>query len=156
MKKIFTVTAMLFTAVALTNCTTSPANKSQLTDNVESYQTEGWLDQNTLQVKGLGAPAPEATGFVKRRTQSKEAALLAAQKRVIEMCVGATIAGASGSDSGESTGIAITKEFEGVMKGGNIIRENYDSSDNCELVYRVESNNFKKQCAAMAAKQDFR
>ncbi len=155
MKKFIGIAVLSVAAITLSACT-SPAQKSQLQGKVENYQTEGFIDTATLQVKGLGAPASDAKGFVKRRTQSKEAALLSAQKRVIEMCVGAKISAASGSDSGESTGVAITKELEGVMKGGQIVQESYDGDDNCELVYRVYSKNIQKQCEALASSKDFR
>ena len=130
------------------------STRSQLKGDVENYETEGWLDDNTFQVRALGAPNPSAKGFVRRRTQSEEAALLSAQKRVIELLVGAKIAGASGSESGESTGIAITKEFEGVVKGGAIKRKSFDADDNCEIVYRIHAKGLKKMAETIASKKD--
>lgn len=155
MKKLYLVLAVVF-SLALVACGGSASSKSQLKGDLDDFVSEKWLDENTFQVRAIGAPAPDAKGFVRRRTQSEEAALLAAQKRVIELCVGAEIKGASGSDSGESTGIAITKEFEGVMKGGAVVRKSFDADDNCEITYRVQSKNLKKQCETMAAKKDFR
>lgn len=137
-------------------CGQSASSKSQLKGDLDDFVSEKWLDENTFQVRAIGAPSPDAKGFVRRRTQAEEAALLAAQKRVIELCVGAEIKGASGADSGESTGVVITKEFEGVVRGGQIVRKTFDQDDNCEITYRVQSKGLKKQCEAMAAKKDFR
>ncbi|MDH5717155.1 MAG: hypothetical protein OEZ22_05915 [Spirochaetia bacterium] len=116
----------------------------------DDYVTEGWLDDETFQVRGLGAAAENAKGFVVRRTQSKEAALMSAQKRVVELLVGAKLTGASGSDSGQSTGVAITKEFEGMVKGGAIVKETYDGEDNCEIVYRIHAEDLKEKAESMA------
>ena len=118
----------------------------------QSYTTEGWLDDHTFQVITIGAPNRRAKGFVRRRTQSKEAALLAAQKRMVELMLGARVSGACGSDSGESTGCAIVKEFEGNVKGGYIVKTTYDKDDNCEIVFRSHGSNLKKQAETAVKK----
>jgi len=133
--------ALMFTAVS---CGTS---ESQIKG--KTYVSEGWVDNDTFQVRGLGAPNPNAEGKVKRRTQSKSAAILAAQARVVELLFGAKVQGAAGSLDGESTGVAITKEFEGILKGGEIVSETYDDEDNCEVVYRVQGKNLKKRAKTM-------
>ena len=133
----------------------SPATKSQLANKTEDYVTEGWLDDNTFQVRAIGAPKSKAKGFVRRRTQSQEAALLSAQKRVLELLVGAKISGASGSDSGVSTGIVITKEFEGFLKGGAIVKKSFDQDDNCEVTYRIHSDDLKEKAESLAQRSEF-
>ena len=134
----------------------SPATRSQLSEETTDYVTEGWLDDDTFQVKAIGAPSRKAKGFVRRRTQSQEAALLSAQKRMLELLVGAKISGASGSDSGESTGIVITKEFEGFVKGGAIVKKTFDQNDNCEITYRIQGDDLKDKAESIAQKADFR
>ncbi|MDH5719967.1 MAG: hypothetical protein OEZ13_05015 [Spirochaetia bacterium] len=149
-KTLITVfTAVMLSAFMLFSGACGGTQESQL--DGDSYTTEGWLDDDTFQVVALGAPAPDAKGLVKRKTQAKEAALLSAQKRVVELFVGARIAGASGSDSGESTGIAITKEFEGLVKGGEIAKITYDEEHNCEIVYRVRAENLKDRVESGAS-----
>lgn len=125
-----------------------------LQNNTTSYQSEGWIDDETFQVRALGAPNPDAEGKVKRRTQSKDAALLAAQARVIELLLGARVQAASGSLDGESTGVAISKEFEGFIKGGSIVELIYDTEDNCEIVYRIHAKSLKKKAKAEVSRLD--
>lgn len=129
----------------------SGASRSQLEDG-KTFISEGWLDDNTLQVKALGAPAADAKGFVKRRTQAKSAALIMAQKRFVEMCVGSELKGAAGALDGESTGVAVSTEFEGFIRGGKIINTTYDQDDNAEVLFRVQGSGLKKKCSAMAEK----
>ncbi len=145
--QILTVATALMLGLAF--CTDGKHNP-MLNGPTTSFQTEGWLDENTFQVRAIGAANPKATGFVRRRTQSKEAALMAAQKRVVELLVGATIEGACGSDSGVSTGCAIVKEFSGHVKGGNIMKLTYDQQDNAEIVYRIHSKGLKKRAETAA------
>lgn len=155
MKKAFAISLVLGLA-GLVACGGSASTKSQLKGDVEDYQSEGWLNDETFQVRALGAPNPDAKGFVRRRTQAERAALLNAQARVIELLVGAKVEGAEGMDSGESTGFAMTKEFEAVLKGGQIIKKSYDADDNCEIVYRIHGKDLKKRAESEAAKEDFR
>ena len=111
----------------------------------KTYVSEGWINNDTFQAKGLGAPKATEENTIKRKTQSKSAALLAAQARVVELLFGAKIEGAAGSLDGESTGVAIAKEFSGELKGGSIISETYDDEQNCEIVYQVHGKNLKKR-----------
>ncbi|MCB1145591.1 MAG: hypothetical protein KDK41_12405 [Leptospiraceae bacterium] len=129
----------------------SGGSTTQLEDG-KTFITEGWLDDNTLQVKALGAPASDAKGFVKRRTQAQSAALIMAQKRFVEVCVGGELKGAAGALDGESTGVAVSSEFEGFIRGGQIINTTYDADDNAEVLFRVSGNNLKRRCSAAAEK----
>ena len=111
----------------------------------KSYKTEGWKDDNTFVVTALGAPAPDAKGMVKRKTQARESAIIMAQKRVLEKMIGAEIKGASAVKDGESAGVVVTKEFQGMVKGGSVIEETYDEDDNCQIVYEVTGRGLKKR-----------
>jgi hypothetical protein len=67
-----------------------------------------------------------------------------AEKRIIEKFVGARIEGAAGVADYQLTGIAVAKEFGGMVKGGTIVKETYDEEDNCEIIYQVESRGLKR------------
>ncbi len=152
LNKIFNIGVVLFvfvnTLVILFSCT-SAAERSQLGKESIDYQTEGWLDNQTFQIRTIGSPSSKAKGFVKRRVQSEEAALLGAQKRVLELLVGANMKSASGSQDGESTGIIITKKIKGFLKGGAIIRKSFDSDDNCEIIYRIHAEDLKEKAESL-------
>ena len=126
----------------------SSQDRIMLKGETESFRTEGWLDGDTFQVRALGAANPKLKRFVQRRTASEEAALLAAQKRAIELMIGSKIKGASGSQSGELTGLVITKEFEGRIKGGAIVKKTFNEDDDCELVWRIHRKGLKKEAEA--------
>ncbi|MDH4262416.1 MAG: hypothetical protein OEV78_05150 [Spirochaetia bacterium] len=111
----------------------------------KTYKTQGWMDDDTFRVTALGAPSPNAQGMVKRKTQAREAALTMAQKLVVEKMIGAEIKGASAVKDGESAGVVVTKEFQGMIKGGSIVEETFDEEDNCEVVYEIHAKGLKKK-----------
>ncbi len=137
---------VVFTCLTL-NCV-SPNRRSLLRGSGVLYSTEGWIGGNTLRVRSLGAPNAKAKGFVRRRTQSEEAALLSAQKRVIELLAGAEVSGTSSSDSGESNGIKLNKSLSAVVKGGMIMEKSFDEDDNCSIVYEVHATDLKQKSEA--------
>ena len=129
------------------------STRSQLQDGGIDYITEGWIDDNTFQVRTIGAPNPESKGFVKRRTQSEEAALLSAQKRVVELMIGSKVSGSSSSKNGELDSIEIKKTFEGVIKGGAIIKKTFDAGDNCEITYKIHAKGLKEKAETVTSKE---
>lgn len=117
----------------------------------DSYVTEGWVDDNTFRVTATGVPKRGLTNQIQRKGTAKEAALIMAQKRIIEKFKGAAVEGAAGAADYESTGVAVAKEFKGFVRGGSIIKETYDKDDNCEIIYQVERKNLKKQVLSMGS-----
>ena len=71
-----------------------------------------------------------------------------AQKTVIEKFKGARLEGAAGAADYASTGIAVMKEFGGLVKGGSVIKETYDEDDNCEVIYEIIARGLKKKVEA--------
>lgn len=141
MKKLLFTGIAVVTAVAFFACA---PGKSQIKDG-ESFISEGWVDDNTFRVTAVGVPKEGLTNKYQRRGTAKEAALIMAQKRVIEKFVGARVEGAAGAADMASTGIAVRKEFAGFVRGGTIVKETYDEDQNCEVVYQVEKKGLKKE-----------
>jgi len=111
----------------------------------QSFITEGWVNDDTFRVTSTGAPKPGLTNKIQRRGTAKEAAIIMAQKTMIEKFKGARLEGAAGAADYASTGIAVMKEFSGTVKGGSVIRETYDDDDNCEVVYELIARGLKKK-----------
>jgi len=145
MKKSKKSLLVLIAAVSIAAFVSSCGGTTDKIVKGKTYKTEGWVDDNTFRVTALGAPNPEAKGMVKRKTQAREAALIMAQKRVIEKMIGAELKGASAVKDGESAGVVVTKEFQGMVKGGTIVEETFDEDDNCEVVYELQSRGLKKK-----------
>jgi hypothetical protein len=142
-KVIKSLLALMVSATLMVSLTNCGSGDSMIKG--KTYKTEGWVDDNTFRVTALGAPAPDAKGMVKRKTQAREAAIIMAQKRVLEKMIGVQLKGASAVKDGESAGVVVTKEFEGMVKGGSVIEETFDEDDNCQVVYEVNGRGLKKK-----------
>ncbi|MDY6935477.1 MAG: hypothetical protein SVZ03_14785 [Spirochaetota bacterium] len=109
----------------------------------DEFISEGWVSADIFRVTATGVPKEGLTNKIQRRGTSKEAALIMGQKRVLEKFVGARLEGAAGAADYASTGIAIAKEFGGIVKGGTIVKETYDEEDNCEIIYQIEKKGLR-------------
>ena len=141
---LFLISLMLL----LVSCS-DPATRSLLKGSSSNYETEGWVDDDTFQVRTLGAPNPKSKGFVRRRTQAEEAALLNAQKRIIELIVGAEVSGRSGSDSGELEEVKLSKKLSAVIRGGTVVNKSFDEDDNCSITFRIRASGLKAKVEAL-------
>lgn len=118
----------------------------------ESFKTEGWVTAHIFRVTATGASKPGLSNKIQKRGTAKEAALIMAQKRIIEKFVGARLEGAAGSVDYASTGIAVAKEFGGLVRGGTIVRTTYDKDANCEIVYQIEKKGLRQSVEGGATK----
>lgn len=141
MKKF--VTSALILAVAITFTACGPKGMGGQVKG-DTFVTEGWVTDDIFRVTSVGVPKAGLTNKIQRQGTAKEAAQIMAEKRIIEKFVGARLEGAAGAADYASTGIAVAKEFSGVVKGGTIVRATYDEDDNCEIVYQVEKKGLKK------------
>lgn len=114
----------------------------------KSYITEGWVDDNTFRIVTMGVPKKTLTNQIARRESAKEAAILNAQKNILAKFKGAKVGAASGMQDFEMTGVAVSQEVEGVIKGGSVRKVTYDADDNCEIIYEVKARGLKKKVAA--------
>jgi len=141
MKKVLSSAMVIFVAIAFAGCSSGGLGGMLEGDEVVS---EGWVSPDIFRVTATGAPKPGLTNKIQKRGTAKEAALIMGQKRVLEKFVGARVEGAAGAADYASTGIAVSKEFGGMVKGGTIVKETYDEDDNCEVIYQVEKKGLKK------------
>ena len=149
-KKSFILITIVAVAV-LFSCGKT-VNNSRI-EGGKTYVTEGWIDGNTFQVKGVGVPKKGLTNKYMRQETAKEAALIGAQKRIIEKFKGAALIGASGMADAQSTGIAVAKEFSGFVKGGSIKKVTFDKEQNCEVVYWVRQRGLKNKVTTFMVKK---
>ena len=143
------LTLALVLPVALTSCATSGGKTHKgLGGQVEgeSYQSEGWVNDNTYRTTATGSPGAkfqDKSKFVQRNA-AKEAARLLAVNNVLKKFKGEKIEAASGMANFETTGIAVSSEVEGFVRGGSIVKETYSEENDCEIVYEVQAQGLKK------------
>jgi hypothetical protein len=145
MRKNLLLVSLLSVAVlfAFGNC----GPKKTMIKNGETYvDMEGWIDADTYQVKALGFAKDDTTDPLKRKYESRRAAQLNAEARIVEKLVGANVEGKTATEDGTLLGEVIKKSFEGEIKGGKIVQETYDKDTQaCEISYQVSAKGLKKR-----------
>ncbi len=149
MKKAVTLALILAVGIAFTACGGGGMGGQV---KGESFITEGWVTPDIFRVTATGVPKPGLTNKIQRQGTAKEAAQIMAEKRIVEKFVGARLEGAAGAADYASTGIAVAKEFGGLVKGGTIVKATYDKDDNCEIIYQVEKKGLRSQVEGGATK----
>ena len=141
MKKIFLSLLVVALAGSFSSCKSSMGGQVK----GDSFVTEGWITDDIFRVTSTGVPKEGLTNEVQMKGTAQEAALIMAQKRIIEKFVGARLEGAAGAADYASTGVAVSKEFGGTVKGGTIVKTTYDKDCNAEIIYQIESKGLKKR-----------
>ena len=144
---LFTVN--LFVAVAFT-VACGGGDKAKLRGDISNFEQEGWLDDNTFQVKAIGEPAKGDRGLRKRRLSAEENALqLAAKTAVKELLAGTKL---KIKDKGfDINKLALSSEFKDAVVNGALIRKSFDVEDNCNVTYRMQRMNLKRLVEAEIA-----
>jgi hypothetical protein len=121
--------------------------KSSMIQNGQSYEgMEGFLDNDTLQVKSMGFAPDSETDVNKRMYMSQRAAQLNAEARIVEKLVGANVEGKTATENGTLLSEVIKKDFGGMIKGGIIKSKTFDKQTQaCEITYQVTAKNLKQK-----------
>jgi hypothetical protein len=148
MKKILIFALVCFAGglFAITSCSSS--GKIGGTIEGDTFNTGGWVDDNTLRMTGSCAAKTSMTNRIARENAAKECAENYAKWRLLGMLIGTKIEGASGMKDFEMTGIAISQEGAAVMKGVSCMKATCDGEQNCEVVCQVTSKGLKKKVMA--------
>ena len=145
MKKIVVVLVVCLTYFSCESLSQKNAPEKEYIKGGVTYRTEGWVDTNTFRVVAIGFPKQNVTNKMKRQYYAKEAAILSAQKTILEKFKGARVQGKASSTGGEIDEVIIQKEFGGIINGGSVVEEKYDEQDNCQVTYEVSSLDLKKR-----------
>ncbi len=120
----------------------------------ETFVSEGWVNDNTFVESAVGMPKAGSVEQIQRRATAKEAAILSAQKKVVEKFVGSRISGIVGVTDIMATGVAIQKEFSGTVRNYTIVKETYDQNDNCQILFQVQEDNLKQRVSKQQASEE--
>ena len=156
MKRTLMVLMVLALALPVAFISCASSKKAGMGGEIkgESFQTEGWIDEDTFRITETGSPGErfKAKDTVIQKKAAKEVALISAQCRIVEKFTGVKIEGAAGMKDFELSGSAAAKEFAGTITGGSIIKTTYDDDNNCEIVYEVKAKGLKRKVSASSIK----
>lgn len=121
----------------------SGTKKFSKESDCQATRDPGWENSDTFILSAIGFASNNRKGFVARRTQSKSAAILCAQKAAFYLLT---------KDKEEIElsqkqleDIKIPSKFSGSIRGGMVIAEKYDENDACKIKFQVKENNFRSR-----------
>jgi len=115
----------------------------------KTFKNEMWVDDNTFRISAAGVPTRTLTNRVQRMESAKRAAILNAQYQILEKFKGAKTHGVAGMSNFETTGVAVSQEVKGIVRGGSVYSVTYDKDQNCEIIYEVKARGLKKMLTSV-------
>ncbi len=147
MKKVIIFALVSIMSLAVFSCS-KKVGGGIIKNSERGAMMEGWLDDNTFLMAGMGAAPVEETDPFVRKAMAKEAAIIDAQVKIIEKFVGAKVKGAAGVKNFRLTGFAAAKEIEGAIRGATVYEDRVEwdkETQDCVAVIKVEARGLKKK-----------
>ena len=133
---------LLFSVIILTDCTT----KQIIPVKKISSEKTGWLDDDTFRIKAKGTASQEINDTDKRKNESLNNAISNAQKSTYDIFL---------TYYQENTGMGIqgygNRKYEfmsyirKIIATGKPVDIEYDSNQNCEILYEIKQERLKKK-----------
>lgn len=114
---------------------------------VSKSSPEGWINDDTFRVMGMGAPAGDidASDKFRRELTSKQAAELDAKNKIVAKIVGSYIESLSSTEKGMIDEYVIQERVAGRIRGASVVESKWDSYQNCTVVMELYSKGLRKQ-----------
>ena len=114
---------------------------------VSRERPEGWINDDTFRVMGMGSPAEDIDidDKFRRELTSKQAAELDAKNKIVARIVGSYIESLSSTEKGMIDEYVIQERVAGRIRGTSVVETKWDSKQNCTVVMELYSKNLKKQ-----------
>ena len=141
-KKIFNIAFALSAIIFMISCTTG----------VSRNRPEGWINDDTFRVMGMGSPSRDVDDKFRRELVSKQAAELDAKNKIAAKIVGSYIESLSSTEKGMIDEYVIQERVAGRIRGTSVVETKWDSQQNCTVVMELYSKGLKRQMDTLISK----
>ncbi|WP_300366454.1 hypothetical protein [Brachyspira sp.] len=141
-KKIFNAIIITISLLFIVSCGSG----------VSKNRPEGWINNDTFRVMGMGSPSNDVNDKFRREVISRQAAELDAKNKIAAKIVGSYIESLSSTEKGMIDEYIIQERVAGRIRGTSIIETKWDSKQNCTIVMELYSKNLKKQMDSLVSK----
>ena len=123
-------------------------------NGVSKRRPEGWINNDTFRVMGMGSPAYNISTDDKFRREltSKQAAELDAKNKIVAKIVGSYIESLSSTEKGMIDEYVIQERVSGRIRGASVVESKWDSKQNCTIVMELYSKGLKNQMDSLISK----
>ena len=119
---------------------------------VSKSSPEGWINDDTFRVMGMGIPSDDETDKFRREVEAKQAAELDGKNKVVAKIVGSYIESLSSTEKGMIDEYVIQERVAGRIRGASVVETKWDSQQNCTVVMELYSKGLKSQMDALVTK----
>ena len=141
-RKIFTLIISISVLLLIISCGSG----------VSRNRPEGWINDDTFRVMGMGSPSDDIDDKFRREVVAKQAAELDAKNKIAARIVGSYIESLSSTEKGMIDEYVIQERVAGRIRGASVVETKWDSKQNCTVVMELYSKNLKKQVDTLITK----
>lgn len=102
------------------------------------------VQKNYIEVRGIGAADSALANTTQRRATSREAALIDAQTKILEIVKGLEIEGMGTVSKALLTDQELNKKVSGAIKGALELKTEWTSDDGCVVTMRLDKRVLKE------------
>jgi len=113
--------------------------KGQIKQSWEQDQVQ----KNFIEVRGIGASDPTAASDAQKRYTSREAALIDAQAKLIEIVKGLDMDGYGTASKGMLIDQELTKKVNGAVRGATEVKTEWDNQLGCVITLHLDKRTLK-------------
>jgi len=133
--------AALAAVVALTGCSASHTmSKGQIKQTWEQEQVQ----KNFIEVRGIGAPDPTAATDAQKKYTSREAAIIDAQAKLLEIVKGLELEGYGTASKAMLVDQELTKKVQGAIRGATEVKTEWDNQMGCVVTLHLDKRTLKE------------
>ena len=127
--------AFLAAAALFAGCAGSKTmSKGQISQSWEQEQVQ----RQYIEVRGIGAADPAATSDAQKKYTSREAALIDAQTKLLEIVKGLEIEGVGTASKALLVDQELTKKVSGAVRGATEFKTEWDNQMGCVVTLRLD------------------
>ena len=141
-RKIFTLIISISVLLLIISCGSG----------VSRNRPEGWINDDTFRVMGMGSPSDDIDDKFRREVVAKQAAELDAKNKIAARIVGSYIESLSSTEKGMIDEYVIQERVAGRIRGASVVETKWDSKQNCTVVMELYSKGLKKQVDTLITK----
>jgi hypothetical protein len=139
MKRMELLGLALLGAVLVACSHSKTMEKGQIKQSWEQEQVQ----KNYIEVRGIGAADPTATSDAQKKYTSREAAIIDAQAKILEIIKGLEIEGVGTASKAMLVDQQLTKKIQGAIRGATEVKTEWDSQMGCVVTMHLDKRTLK-------------
>lgn len=127
---------------ALAGC--GGGSKTMTKGQIDQSWTQEQVQKQFIETRGIGAADPTASSMAQKKYTSREAALIDAQSKLLEIIKGLELEGASTASKAILTDQELSKKISGAVRGATEVKTEWDTENGCVVTLHLDKRTLKE------------